>query len=77
MNQECQYSCASSLLTTRSKLCGKYSALGEDCFLNAVEDLSDYKENECTVEEPEINQSLVDPLLEQTSSDHKPASLAV
>lgn len=53
------------------------SALGEDCFLNAVEDLSDYKENECTVEEPEINQSLVDPLLEQTSSDHKPASLAV
>lgn len=27
-------------------VCKVNSALGEDCFLNAVEDLSDYKENE-------------------------------
>lgn len=45
MKQGRQYSYASSLLTQICRLCAN-TALGEDCFLNAVEYLSYYKGNE-------------------------------
>lgn len=38
--------CLFSVHQTLQIVCTVNSALGEDCFLNAVEDFSDYKENE-------------------------------
>lgn len=68
MKQARQYSCASLSPHQTFQIVWKVNrALGEDCFLNAVEDLGDYKGNEYRG----TNDGLVDPLLMQASSHQK------
>lgn len=56
--------CLLSAHQTFQIVCKVNSALGEDCFLNAVEDLSDSEENDYRG----TRDALVDPLLMQASS---------
>lgn len=64
--------CLLSAHQTFQIVCRVNTALGEDCFLNAVEDLSDYKGNEYRG----TRDGLVDPILMQ-ASNHQAALMVL